>query len=229
MTDQTPPPELPDEAKEFLKPPSGGKTAAEAAEDAAPEAREGEPAEEPEPVFDMPEKDKQAMLPTPPPADLYIPPDLPVSDEDLKNFLDSIVSGDFYSESFKKGPVEVSFRVKTGKEVNYISAIVAALGLKGRISSRALYLHAISILNVSFQTTDFCGRENAAPAVPQAPWDVDALVEAFDKIMGGGIAGAMKEHGIFIVSGLLSQFDKKVNSMMRRVLSPSFTEPERRG
>ena len=178
-----------------------------------------------EPLY-LTTKEVAEMLPTRDPrGGPYVPPKLDITDADRLDFLDSVMSLEPYSETMHRGRVSAKFRVKSGGEVDAITACIGAMDRSGMVGSSSRYLQILGSLNLHFQLMEFSGKKWEKVKIPDRPWKDEDLVSMFDKIHGMDPLKSMSETQVFILCGMLAQFDEKVNRMMREVLDPNFTEP----
>jgi len=146
----------------------------------------------------------------------FLIPKLPVTEKDLDMFVDSLMEGTQYSESFVKynGKFKVTFRVRSRKDEEAVLFQLNEDFKSGLIHSDIAYYSRLNLYNLTLQTHS-----------------LDGIIQILDysktlrEIAETGIFGNMPEPKLYILISILGQFEDKVSSMARKALTPDFSSP----
>ena len=146
----------------------------------------------------------------------FLIPKLPVTEKDLDMFVDSLMEGTQYSESFVKynGKFKVTFRVRSRKDEEAVLFQMNEDFKSGLIHSDIAYYSRLNLYNLTLQT-----------------YSLDGVTQVLDysktlrEIAETGIFGNMPEPKLYILISMLGQFEDKVSSMAREALTPDFSSP----
>jgi hypothetical protein len=155
--------------------------------------------------------------------ELYTPPEVEITDEDMLRMLECIIHNKHYSEKFKKGPVEVLFRVKSAKEVDFQRANISKMAAAGEFGLMSDFHAAVARYNQLFQVVSYNGREVAPVRIPPRPWKKEDI-NLEEQYWASWLSDITESAG-YIVHGMMIQFEDKVYRMQQRMLEPDFTMP----
>lgn len=154
------------------------------------------------------------------PDDFEIP-DLPIHDDDKERLQDCLLNGNMYAESFDraKGSLKVTFRVKTARETEIVFAQLRQDARDGFImeewdmNSR---LHKYNLL-IQMHSLNDIQQPRAVPLPAEMPkdWTLRSIYDS-------SLVSSFPDPKIYILLGILSQFDKKVRRMTNQVLNGDF-------
>lgn len=146
----------------------------------------------------------------------FIMPKLPILESDADAFADALMEGTQYSESFSKfqGKLRVKFRVRSRREEEELLQQLNEDFKAGMLQSEIAYRNRTSLYNLVQQTLELDGVELIN--IPGKSLRENAQASIFD---------SMPEPKIYILVGLLSQFENKVSRMARQALDPDFSAP----
>lgn len=155
--------------------------------------------------------------------ELYSPPPLVITDEDRERLLECIIHNKYYSERFVKGPVEVVFRVKSSREVDFQRACLSKMSNDGEFGLMSDFQAAVARFNQLFQTVSYNGSDVPPVVIPPRPWkEGDLNLE--EQYWKSWLSGLTESAG-YIIHGLMIQFEDKVYRMQQSILDPDFFRP----
>jgi len=169
------------------------------------------------------EEAKKTIENTTPEIDFKLPR-LEITEQDKDNYLKCTLSGEPFTQRFfkKELGVDIVFRDKTKKESDIISRQVDKIYNDGKLFSVQEYTNIFNYGCLYYQLEEINSvKQNRA--YPVSVWDMkdfDILSE-IDKSPIGGFSSSF----IYILMGLMTQFNQKLFDLSREILSANFSMP----
>jgi len=146
----------------------------------------------------------------------FILPQMPITEEDLDKFADTLMEGVPYSESYVKykGKLKLTIKVRSRKDEEEILAQMNEDFKSGMIHSDIAYYARMNLYNLTKQVVS-----------------IDNISQVYDSSKTlrenaeTGVFGDMPEPKLYILIGILDQFENKVVAMARKALAPDFSGP----
>ena len=155
--------------------------------------------------------------------ELYSPPEVPITNEDMERLLECIIHNKHYSEEFEKGPVKILFRVKSAKEVDFQRANLSKAISTGEFALMSDFQAAVARYNQLFQVVTYNGKEVAPVKIPPRPWKAEDL--NLEEQYWSSWLSEITDSAGYVIHGLMIQFEDKIYRMQQRVLEPDFIMP----
>ena len=152
----------------------------------------------------------------------FIPPRIPVTEEDVDRFLSCIARNAYYSEKFVRGEVTATFRVKSSIEVQYLRACISKMVSEGQLLSNDDLNVAIAKFNMFFQLHEFCGKVTPKPVIPPRPWNTDEQLNLETQFWSSDL-GNLTDASSLVIQGMMIQFENKVTEIERLILDPKYS------
>lgn len=152
----------------------------------------------------------------------YELPEKPVTDEDRTRFFESVGERKPYAEEMILIPekLEVIFRCKTRREVEMVDAQLQKDMEEGLIKNEKHHAIATTNYNLMVQMSSLNGVACSSPSkflsVPNF---------SLRKHIESHVINTMPEPVMFILSGALTQFERRVEIMSKECLQKNFTKP----
>lgn len=152
----------------------------------------------------------------------YNLPSLKITEEDKDLYAKCLVSGTPYFERFAKEKfgINIVFRDKTKKEGDIISRQLDSAANKGIILSQAEYTNSYNLGCLYYQMEELNGvvqvREYPKSLYDQSDFN---LLQKIDESYLGSVTSAM----VYLLMGMMTQFNEKILSLSREVLDPNFS------
>lgn len=174
-------------------------------------------------VLEPPQSTGRGVQPSNQMTELYVPPALEVTDEDIERFLESIESNQHYAERFVKGGLDVVFRSKSGVEFDFQRSCLGRMMEEREIRTIPDYHEVMARLNLFLQLDQLNGKKMPKPAIPLRPWKAADL--NIDAQYWASPFATFTEPLKFVLHGLMVQFENKVFEIEKRVIDPKYTGP----
>lgn len=141
-------------------------------------------------------------------------PDLKITEEDKTNFFELFMAGERYTETFERlnGKMIVKFQTRMAHETLAITKQIKQDFKDKVIETGADYIDAMNSYRLLHQVVEINGEHVLNETT-------GSLREAFQK----SIYASMPEFKLFVLYGLLHQFENKVLTMSRMAFNPDFT------
>jgi hypothetical protein len=152
----------------------------------------------------------------------FVPPRIPVSEEDIDRFLSCIARNAYYSEKFQRGTMSATFRVKSSLEVQYLRACISNMVADGKLLTNDDLNLTISRYNMFFQLHEFCGKVTPKPMIPPRPWNTPEELNLEDQFWNCDL-GRLTDASSMVIQGMMIQFENKVSEIERLILDPKFS------
>lgn len=153
--------------------------------------------------------------------ELRVPP-LPISEEDKTRFLDALMQGKPYQETFTllNGQLTATVRCKTRREDEFINAQIFRDTSVRRIRSQTDYTNAINYYSLAFQLVELQGQALPSIELPDNPYDPEFDFHAkFKEVVFFNAPEPM----MFVLLTCLARFDRKALELAHKAATdPAF-------
>lgn len=151
-------------------------------------------------------------------------PDLEIREIDRNLYAECVVNGSPFYQVFKNDALNFSviIRDKTKRESDIIARQTDKSYNDGKLYSVVEYTNTFNIGCLYYQLEEYNGvKQNRE--YPANVWDMKDfdLLSVIDKSTIGQASSSM----MYILMGMLSQFNKKLYSLALEILDPSFSRP----
>lgn len=158
----------------------------------------------------------------------YDPPELDFTEAELDRFIEKMVFGEPWSESFTRDKVQITLRTRSRRESEFVTSVIEYEARQRLIMTQAELTNRINSFNIILSAVEYRGAGMPVWSMPARPW-TDDNYKAFSAFVESHPLSDMPDPLHFVLMAIMVQFQDKCYRMQKRIVEdstgPDFSRP----